>query len=101
MHSIVALWLGNVGAERERDCDPSELDAMLVKSCGELRCRLQLGALFPGATTRLSLGALGTTAMARVISDLLVLKRGSFLADVAASDDARCSLPGSGGMRVK
>ena len=48
--------------------------------CRKARRRLQLGALFLGAATRLLLGALGTTAMARVVGDRSVLKRGSFIA---------------------
>jgi len=85
MLGIVAFWwLGDVGAERERDCDASEDDATLVECGGESGCRnarrrLKLGVLFLGATTQLLLGALGTTAMARVVGDRSVPKRASFI----------------------
>ena len=70
MLGIVAFWwLGDVGAEHERDCDASEDDATLVEGGGESGCRnaprrllFKLGMLFLGAATRLLLGALGTTA---------------------------------------
>jgi hypothetical protein len=56
----------------------NEDDATLVE--GERARRLQLGKLFLGIATRLSLGALGTMAMVRVISERSTIKRGSFMA---------------------
>ena len=105
---IVAFWwLGDVGDERERECDAREEEEKeeeeeedgatlrVVESesggggggggggelgCGDARRRMQLGVLFLGAATRLLLGVLGTAAMVRVVGDRTVLKRGSFIA---------------------
>jgi hypothetical protein len=85
---IVAFWwLGDVGVGRDCDDDATgrEDDVMLVEGGGEYgrrnaRRRMKLGVLFLGAATRLLLGALGTTAMVRVVGDRSVLKRGSFIA---------------------
>jgi hypothetical protein len=53
-------------------------DATLVED--ERGWRLHLGALYLGAATRLSVGGLGTMAMARVIGEQSTIKRGSFVA---------------------
>jgi hypothetical protein len=60
--------------------DASEDDATLVEGAAAARRRLQLGALVLGTATRLLLGGLGTTAMARVIGERAHMKRGSFIA---------------------
>jgi len=73
---MIAFWgLGDAVAGG----DASEDDATLVEG-GAARRRLQLGALVLGTATRLLLGGLGTTAMARVIGERAHMKRGSFIA---------------------
>ena len=76
-------WLGDV------DSEASEDDVTLVERGhdsdsnsvrGATRRRLQLGMLSLGTATRLLLGGLGTTAMARVVGDREAMKRGSFVA---------------------
>jgi hypothetical protein len=78
--SLIALWWFE---------DPSgdEDDATIVEGAeGEgdeserAARRLHWAALFLGTATRLLLGGLGTTAMARVIAERSIIKRGSFIA---------------------
>ena len=90
LFGILAFWwLGDV--EGNDDDDVSQQDeATLVedggyyddesKSSATRRRRLRLCMLSLGTATRLLLGALGTTAMARVVDDRSAMKRGSFIA---------------------
>jgi hypothetical protein len=75
--SLIAFrWFGGPGGDED--------DATIVEgdddSDGRAGRRLHLAALFLGTATRLLLGALGTTAMARVIVERLTIKQGSFIA---------------------
>jgi hypothetical protein len=74
--SLIALWWF-------KDPSGDEDDAMIVGDRGDgygYERRLHLAALFLGTATRLLLGALGTTAMARVIAERWSIKRDSFIA---------------------
>ncbi len=72
--SLIALWWF-------RDPSGDEDDATIVEDDGDgYERRLHLAALFLGIATRLLLGALGTTAMARVIAERWTIKRDSFIA---------------------
>jgi hypothetical protein len=75
--SLIALWwFGESGSVED--------DATIVEggddSDERAARRLHLAALSLGTATRLLLGALGTTAMARVISERSSIKQGSFIA---------------------
>ncbi|KAI9453141.1 hypothetical protein BJY52DRAFT_1290446 [Lactarius psammicola] len=69
---MLALWWSGDPAIGDAD------DATLVE--GERTRRSLLGPLLLGTATRLLLGALGTTAMVRVIGERAAIKRGSFIA---------------------
>jgi len=81
--SMIALrWLGGDppgASDRDRDRDCEEDDATTLVE-GERARRLHIGGLLLGTATRLLLGALGTTAMVRVISERSAIKRSSFIA---------------------
>jgi hypothetical protein len=71
--SLIALWWFS---------DPScgEDDATIVEGDERAARRQHLAALVLGTATRLLLGGLGTTAMARVIAERSTIKRDSFIA---------------------
>ncbi len=75
--SLIALWWFS-------DLPSDEDDATIVEGDvdGDERAarHLHLTALFLGTATRLLLGGLGTTAMARVIAERSIIKRDSFIA---------------------
>ena len=71
--SLIALWWFN-----EPSCD--EDDATIVEGDERAVRRQHLAALVLGTATRLLLGGLGTTAMARVIAERSTIKRDSFIA---------------------
>ena len=71
--SLIALWwFGEPGGEED--------DATIVEGDERAARRLHLAALSLGTATRLLLGALGTTAMARVIAERSAIKQGSYMA---------------------
>ena len=71
--SLIALWwFGEPGGEED--------DATIVEGDERAARRLHLAALSLGTATRLLLGALGTTAMARVIAERSTIKQGSYVA---------------------
>jgi hypothetical protein len=71
--SLIALWWFS---------DPAcgEDDATIVEGDERTARRQHLAALVLGTATRLLLGGLGTTAMARVIAERSTIKRDSFIA---------------------
>lgn len=71
--SLIALWWFSDPA-----CD--EDDATIVEGDDRAARRQHLAALVLGTATRLLLGGLGTTAMARVIAERSTIKRDSFIA---------------------
>jgi hypothetical protein len=71
--SLIALWWFS-----DPSCD--EDDATIVEGDERAARRQHLAALFLGTATRLLLGGLGTTAMARVIAERATIKRDSFIA---------------------
>lgn len=71
--SLIALWWFS-----DASCD--EDDATIVEGDERAARRQHLATLVLGAATRLLLGGLGTTAMARVIAERSTIKRDSFIA---------------------
>lgn len=71
--SLIALWWFS-----DPSCD--EDDATIVEGDGRAARRQHLAALFLSTATRLLLGGLGTTAMARVIAERSTIKQDSFIA---------------------
>ena len=70
---LIALWWFS-----DPSCD--EDDATIVEGDERAARRQHLAALVVGTATRLLLGGLGTTAMARVIAERSTIKRNSFIA---------------------
>lgn len=75
--SLIALWWFGESGGVEDDATIVEGDDDSDERAAR---RLHLTALSLGTATRLLLGALGTTAMARVISERSSIKQGSFVA---------------------
>ena len=71
--SLITLWWFS-----DPPCD--EDDATIVEGDERASRRQHLAALALGTATRLLLGGLGTTAMARVIAERSAIKRDSFIA---------------------
>jgi hypothetical protein len=70
--------LGVIGHSIIYNCD--EDDATIVEGDERAARRLHLAALVLGTATRLLLGGLGTTSMARVIAERSTIKRDSSIA---------------------
>ena len=75
--SLIALWWFGASSGVEDDATVVEGEDDSDERAAR---RLHLAALSLGTATRLLLGALGTTAMARVISERSSIKQDSFVA---------------------